>query len=94
MIWVEGMTATYWPAWGAFLGQYERACQMCPEEGAGILRAADWTNGGTTAGAGRRAQRRRWAALSERWISSWICRSPAWPTYASVALAASFGGSV
>jgi len=37
MIWVEGMTATCWPTWCAFLGQYERACQMRPEQGRGLF---------------------------------------------------------
>jgi hypothetical protein len=37
MIWVEGVTATCWPAWRAFLGQYERACQMHPEQGRGLF---------------------------------------------------------
>ena len=37
VIWVEGMTAACWPAWRAFLGQYERACQMCPEQGRGLF---------------------------------------------------------
>jgi len=37
VIWVEGMTAACWPAWRTFLGQYERACQMCPEQGRGLF---------------------------------------------------------
>jgi hypothetical protein len=37
LIWVEGMTAACWPAWRAFLGQYERASQMYPEQGRGLF---------------------------------------------------------
>jgi hypothetical protein len=37
VIWVEDMTTTCWPAWRTFLGQYERACQMCPEQGRGLF---------------------------------------------------------
>jgi hypothetical protein len=37
VIWVEGMTATAWPTWRAFLGQYARASQMRPEQGRGLF---------------------------------------------------------
>jgi hypothetical protein len=37
VIWVEGITAMCWPTWRAFLRQYERACQMRPEQGRGLF---------------------------------------------------------